>query len=205
MKHIVITVGCEYGCGGPQVGKILADDLGLEYYDRALIDNIIAETGVSQNLIEKAEAGIDIRGRSTSPELAQSMSPTKYTNLTDRMVYIQKEVIKKLAERTSCVIIGRCSDYVLRHRDDCLNVFLYAPDEVRVQNVMADQKLSREDAAELIAKNDQMLHARYKQMTGTYRGDRHNRHILIDTSVLGIDGTAKFIESFAAQMFGKDE
>lgn len=202
MKHMVITVGCEYGSGGPLVGKIIADDLGLEYYDRALIDSIISETGVSKSLMEKAEAGIDIRGRSTSPDLAAS--PTKYTNLTDRMVYIQTEVIKKLAERTSCVIIGRCSDYVLRDRDDCLNVFIYAPDAVRIQNVMESQSLSRQAAAELIEKNDQMLHARYKQMTGTYRGDRHNRHILLDSSVLGIDGTAKFIESFAAQMFSED-
>lgn len=202
MKHIVITVGCEYGCGGPTIGKIIADDLGIEYYDRALIDSIIEEAGISHSAMEMADAGMQVKGRSV--ELQSTMSPTKYSNLTDRLVYIQSEVIKKLAERTSCVIIGRCSDYILKDRDDCLNVFVYAPDEVRVKNVMEDQSLSGADAKALIEKNDEMLHARYKQMTGTYRGDRHNRHMLVDSSVLGLDGTAKFIESFAAQMFGKD-
>lgn len=202
MKHIVITVGCEYGAGGPLVGKIIADDLGLEYYDRALIDSIIAETGVSQSVMDKVEAGADIRGRDKS--LEDTSSPTKYANLTQRIVYIQTEAIKKLAERTSCVIIGRCSDYVLRKRDDVLNVFVYAPKDVRIQNVMDEQHVTREEAEKLIEENDAALHARYKQMTGTYRGDRHNRHMLIDSSVLGINGTAKFIESFAAQKFGKD-
>lgn len=202
MKHIVISVGCEYGAGGPQVGKIIADDLGLEYYDRALVDNIIAETGVSQSLLDKAEAGVDIRGRDKT--LEDTQSPTKYSNLTGRMIYIQAEVIKKLAERTSCVFIGRCADYVLQDRDDVLNIFVYAPLEVRIQSVMDDEKVSREKAIELIDENDAILHARYKQVTGTYRGDRHNRHMLIDSSVLGLDGTAKFIEAFAAQKFGKD-
>lgn len=201
MKHLVITLGCEYGSGGPQVGRIIADDLGLEYYDRALIDSIIAETGVSQRLMDKAEAGEDIRGRDVT--LVNQNTPTKYSNLTGRLVYIQTEVIKKLAERTSCVIIGRCSDYVLRDRKDCLNVFVYAPEDVRIQTVMGLQNVSEEEAKTLIEKNDAMLHARYKQMTGTYRGDRRNRHMLIDSSVLGLDGTAKFIESLAAQMFGK--
>lgn len=201
MKHLVITIGCEYGGGGPQVGRIIADDLGLEYYDRALIDSIITETGVSQSLMDKAEAGEDIRGRDVT--LVNQNTPTKYSNLTGRLVYIQTEVIKKLAERTSCVIIGRCSDYVLRDRKDCLNVFVYAPEDVRIQTVMGLQNVSEEEAKTLIEKNDAMLHARYKQMTGTYRGDRRNRHMLIDSSVLGLDGTAKFIESLAAQMFGK--
>lgn len=200
MKHIVITVGCEYGCGGPAIGKILAEDLGIEYYDRDLIDRIIEETGVSRDVMEKAEAGKDIKGRGLEMKDKQGL---KYANLTGRVVYIQTEVVKKLAERTSCVIIGRCSDYILKDRDDCLNVFIYAPDEVRVKNVMEGQNVSEEEAKKLIERNDKMLHARYKQMTGTYRGDRHNRHMLIDSSVLGLDGTAKFIESLAAQMFGQ--
>ncbi|MGN1007643.1 MAG: AAA family ATPase [Butyricicoccus sp.] len=201
MKHIVITVGCEYGCGGPKIGKIIAEDLGIEYYDRELIDSIIEETGVSRSVMEMAEAGVDIKGRDIS--LQNTQSPTKYSNLTQRVVYIQTEVVKKLAERTSCVIIGRCSDYILKDRKDCLNVFIYAPDDVRIQTVMEEQHVSEEQARELIEQNDKMLHARYKQMTGTYRGDRHNRHMLIDSSVLGINRTAKFIENLAAQMFGE--
>lgn len=203
-KQFVISVGCEYGSYGAEIGKMIARDYGIAYYDRNLIDEIIEEAGFSKDLAEKAEAGIDIRGKTKKPALAAG-GPTKYTNLTKRIVYIQSEVIKKLAAKGSCVFIGRCSDYILREQDNCLNVFIYAPDEVRIENVMKDHNLTREDAVLLIEKNDEMLHARYKQMTGTYRGDRHNRHLLIDSNLLGIEGTVKLIEEVADQVFGKKE
>lgn len=196
MKHIVISVGCEYGSRGPAVGRLLADHLGIEYYDRDLIDQIIERTGVSQQLLDMADAGIDVKGVSTGKKAPGG--PTKYTNLTDRMVYIQTQVVKKLAERSSCVIIGRCADYILKDRDDCLNAFIYAPDDVRIKNVREIKGCSEEAAKKLIEENDRMNHARYKQMTGTYRGDRRNRHLLIDSSLLGIEGTAKYIETLAA-------
>lgn len=203
-KNFIISVGCEYGCFGPEIGKRIARDYGIAYYDRALIDEIIEEAGFSKDLAEKAEAGLDIKGRSARSPLATG-GPTKYANLTDRVVYIQKEVIKKLADKGSCVFIGRCSDYILRHRKNCLNVFIYAPDEVRIKNVMEAHNLSRDDAILLIQKNDEMLHARYKQMTGTYRGDRHNRHMMIDSSLLGLEGTVKLIEEVAEKVFGGKE
>ena len=202
MEQYVVTVGCEYGCGGSAVGRALARNLEIAYYDRTLIDKIIEETGVSHNLMEMADAGKDIKGKRE-----QASGPAglpKYKNLTDRVVYIQKEVVKKLAARSSCVIIGRCSDYILRNNPRCVNVFIYAPDEVRVSNVMKELKVDEEKAKELIRENDQMLHARYKQMTGSNRGARHNRHMLIDSSVLGIEGTAEYIEEFVKKYLAKE-
>lgn len=203
-KHFVISVGCEYGCYGNEIGKKIAKDFGIAYYDRKLIDDIMEEAGFSKDLAEKAEAGVDIRGKATKTADTAG-GPTKYTNLTKRMVYIQTEVIKKLADKGSCVFIGRCSDYILKERDNCLNVFIYAPTEVRIENVMKEHHLSREDAILLIEKNDEMFHARYKQMTGTYRGDRHNRHFLIDSSMLGPEETAKLIEDIAQKVFKEGE
>ena len=197
-KDIIITVGCDYGSGGPDIGKKIAEDFGIPCYDRALIDKIIEEAGLSKAVMEMAESGSEIRGRSN--ELKNTKSPTKYSVLTDRVVYIQTRIIEKLADRGPCVIIGRCSDYVLRDRDNILNVFVYAPNDKRREHVMKVLHVSPEAADSLLEKNDRMLHARYKQMTGTYRGDRNNRHMLIDSSILGIEGTAKFIESVAEQM-----
>lgn len=202
--HFVISVGCEYGCFGSEIGKRIARDFGIAYYDRELIDEIIEEAGFSKDLTEKAEAGIDVKGKASRGALTAG-GPTRYANLTERVVYIQTEVIKKLAARGSCVFIGRCSDYILREQDNCLNVFIYAPSEVRIRNVMEAHSLSRDDAVLLIEKNDEMLHARYKQMTGTYRGDRHNRHLLIDSNLLGLEGTVKLIEEVANKVFGEEE
>ena len=193
-KNFVVSVGCEYGCLGPEIGKKIAKDLGIAYYDRELIDDIIAEAGFSRDLAEKAEAGVAVRGNVGGP--------TGYTDLTERVVYIQTEVIKKLAARGSCVFIGRCSDYILREQDNCLNVFVYAPEEIRIMNVMEMHSLNRNDAVLLIEKNDEMLHNRYTQITGTYRGDRHNRHLLIDSNLLGLDGTVKLIENVVKEKFG---
>lgn len=92
MKHFVISVGCEYGSGGPAIGKKIADDLGIEYYDRDLIDQIIERTGVSKRLLDMADAGVDVKGVSMDAKAAGG--PTKYANLTDRVVYIQTQVVK---------------------------------------------------------------------------------------------------------------
>lgn len=196
-NNFVISVGCEYGCFGPEIGKKLAKDLGIAYYDRELIDDIISEAGFSRDLAEKAEAGVSIRGNAGGP--------ARFQDLTDRMVYIQTEVIKKLAARGSCVFIGRCSDYILRNQDNCLNVFIYAPEEIKIKNVMEMHNLKRDDAILLIEKNDEMLHNRYVQITGTNRGDRHNRHLLIDSNLLGLDGTVNLIKHVAQEVFGGKE
>lgn len=200
MQDFILTIGCEYGSGGPDIAKMIAKDLGYPCYDRALIDRIIEETGLSKEMTEKLEAGVEVRGRSQA--LQNTASPSKYSILTDRVVYLQTQIIRKLANRGPCVIVGRCSDYVLRDRNDVLNAFVYAPESERLKHIMDVLDVSEEAARVLIDKNDKQLHARYKQMTGTYRGDRHNRHILIDSSVLGFEKTAKFIEDFAKQKFG---
>lgn len=196
MKNRIISIGCEYGSGGPAIGKIIAEDLGIEYYDRDLIDQIIERTGVSQHLLELADAGIDVKGKSKNGISAGG--PTKYTNLTERLVYIQQQVVRKLVDRSECVIIGRCADWILKDRDDVLNLFIYAPEEIRIANVMEVKGCTADAAKRLIEENDAMNHARYKQITGTFRGDRHNRHMLIDSSYLGIEKTAKYIEELIA-------
>lgn len=125
---------------------------------------------------------------------------TRYANLSNKVIYTQFDVIRKMA-KTSCVIIGRCSDYILKGQDDVVNVFVYAPTEVRIKTIMEKMNLSERHAAEVIRDYDNALHRRYKYITGTYRGDRHNRHLLVDSSVLGWEKTAKFIKSFVEMCF----
>ncbi len=200
-KKVIITVGCEYGCGGPALAQKIADDYGIPCYDRDLIDDIIEEAGFSKSLLDKAEKAREIRGRDVDVN-PEKLGAIKYHNLTDRVVFLQREAVRRLAARGSCVFVGRCADHILRHREKCLNVFIYAPNEVRLKNVMQEHRLKKNEAQLLITKSDEDLHARYKQVTGTYRGDRHNRHLLIDSSLLGLDRTARLIEEVASEMFG---
>lgn len=187
MKHMVITIGCEYGAGGPEIGKQIAQALGIEYYDRDLVDKVVDEIGVDRELVKKADTGDNVRYK------FETQYGPRYANLTNRVIYTQFEVIQKFAENSSCVIIGRCSNYILKDRKDCLNFFIYAPEEVRIQSVMETQKLNKKQAAGLVKYHDEMFHSRYKYMTGSYRGDRKNRHMMIDSSVLGWDKTAKYM------------
>lgn len=197
MKHFVITVGCEFGSGGPEIGKMLAKSLGIEYYDRDLVDKVEEKIGVEKHLVEEAD------NKNFVPYGIETSLGTRYANLSNKVIYTQFDVIRKMA-KTSCVIIGRCSDYILKGQDDVVNVFVYAPTEVRIKTIMEKMNLSERHAAEVIRDYDNALHRRYKYITGTYRGDRHNRHLLVDSSVLGWEKTAKFIKSFVEMRFEDD-
>ncbi len=194
MKHFVITVGCEFGSGGPEIGKMLAKSLGIEYYDRDLVDKVVEKIGVEKHLVEEAD------NKNFVPYGIETSLGTRYANLSNKVIYTQFDVIRKMA-KTSCVIIGRCSDYILKGQENVVNIFIYAPTEVRIKTIMEKMNLSERHAAEVIRDYDNALHRRYKYITGTYRGDRHNRHLLVDSSVLGWEKTAKFIQSFVEMRF----
>ena len=187
MKHFVVTVGCEYASGGIEIGKMIAKSLGVEYYDRDLIDKVVEQIGVDRELVEKADSGENVKY-----EFDTNFGP-RYVNLTNRVIYEQFEVINKFAEKSSCVIIGRCSNYILKDRKDCLNVFIYAPFEKRVEYVMEKKGVSYDEAAELVKYNDRMLSSRYNYMTNGDMRDCSMRDMMIDSSVLGLEKTAKYI------------
>lgn len=200
-KHLVISVGCEYACGGSAIARLIASDFGIPCHDRYTIDRIMEQTGVSPALLQLAEEGVDISGLRAEDGYANA--PTKYTDLTDRMVYMQTEIVKKLADRSSCVIVGRCSDYILRDRADCLRVYIYAPMDFRMNNVKQELSVDTKKAERIIHENDENLMARYQQITGTDWGERHHRQLLVDSSVLGLEGTARYIEDFAGACYKK--
>lgn len=187
MKHFVVTVGCEYASGGIEIGKMIAKSLGVEYYDRDLIDKVVEQIGVDRELVEKADSGENVKY-----EFDTNFGP-RYANLTNRVIYEQFEIINKFAEKSSCVIIGRCSNYILKDRKDCLNVFIYAPFEKRVEYVMEKKGVSYDEAAELVKYNDRMLSSRYNYMTNGDMRDCSMRDMMIDSSVLGLEKTAKYI------------
>ena len=201
MKHMIITIGCEYGARGNAVGKKIAEDLGIKFYDRELVDTIIDEVGVPKDIMEKVEEGITIAGKGVQGQERGNFS--KYADLTERAIHVQKQIIRKLADRDSCVIIGRSADYILKDREDVLRIFIYSPNEVRIKNVMESHNLSEPDAKLLISEKDKRYHKRHLALTGSNRGDRHNRDLLIDSSLLGVDRTADYIETLAKELFAE--
>ena len=203
MAHLVITIGCEYGAKGNQIGRKVAEDLGIKFYDRDTVDQIIKEVGIPKEIMEKVEEGVTIAGKGAEGDVRGSFS--KYADLTDRAMHVQKTIIRKLSDRESCVIIGRSADYILKEHQPILRVFIYSPNEVRIHNVMKSHNLSADDAKLLIIEKDKRYHKRHLALTGSNRGDRHNRNIRIDSSYLGTEGTADYIEELVRRKFGSGE
>ncbi len=199
MKNLIITIGCEYGAKGNAIGKRVARDLGYKFYDRDFVDEVIKEVGVPMNIIDKVESGVTIAGKGAEGQEKRG-SFSKYSDLTGRALHVQERIIQKLAHKEPCVIIGRSADYILKDEENVLRIFIYAPDQVRLKNVMEGHNLSEEDAKLLITEKDKRYHQRYKALTDTYRGDRHNRDILIDSSLLGVEGTTRLIEDLTKNL-----
>ena len=187
MAHLVITIGCEYGAKGNRIGRRVAEDLGIKFYDRETVDEIIKEVGIPKDIMEKVEQGVTIAGKGAEGDTRGAFS--KYADLTERAIHVQKTIIRKLADRESCVIIGRSADYILKEQKPILRVFMKSPN------------LSADDARLLIEEKDKRYHKRHLALTGANRGDRHNRDMLIDSSLLGPDGTAALIEQVARKVF----
>ena len=97
MKHLVITIGCEYGAKGNAIGKKIAQDLGIKFYDRDLVDEIIKEVGIPTDIMDRVEEGGTIAGKGAQGDVRGSFS--KYADLTDRAIHVQKQIIRKLAQK----------------------------------------------------------------------------------------------------------
>lgn len=194
-KHFVITIGCEYGSGGPDIGKIIAQDLGIEFYDRDLVDKVVEETGIKREVVEEADLKNHVRYQ------IETKYGVRNVNISGKVLKTQFDVIQKFAEDSSCVIIGRSSDYILKDREDVLHIFIYAPEDFKVSHIMEQVGVSEKKAKELIKYYESLLHGRHKYITGKSRGDRHTRNMLIDSSVLGIEKTAKYIEELIKLRF----
>ena len=194
-KHFVVTVGCEYGSGGPEIAKKIADYFGIEYYNRDLVDKVVKEIGVDKGLVEEADTKIGVRyGFDTNYGV-------RYANLSNRVIDTQFQVIHDFAEKSPCVIVGRSSDYILKDRNDVLNVFIYAPEKDEIAAVMKEKGISEHKAKEEWEAFEKAQHARHEYITGKDRGDRHSRDILLNSSLLGWEKTADYIIALIKQKF----
>ena len=179
----VITISREYGAGGHSIGKAVAERLGIEIYDRDIIRNTAAEGGFETSLVESEEEMIS-RGES----ILRKISPMSY-NEKDVLFDVQSKVIRDLAAKGPCVILGRCADAVLADSDlEVLNVFIYADDIHRALRV--GEILGSKNATEIqkaMKKTDQSRKNYYEYYTARTWGDCHNYGLVLDSGLLGYD------------------
>ena len=182
--------------------NILMVVIGITLHQIQLQKGLPAQSG---KLLNRVEEGGTIAGKGAEGDVRGSFS--KYADLTERAIHVQKQIIRKLAEKEACVIIGRSADYILKDSKDIklLRAFIYAPDEIRIQNIMKSHSLSESDAKILLLEKDKRYHKRHLALTGSNRGDRHNRDILINSAFLGVEGTAEYLEELIQKKYGSGE
>lgn len=189
MSNKVITISREFGSGGKYIGILVAKKLGIPCYDRDIIEKIAEESGfvddfikrVSEYAPSKSIFAYSFVGRSASGE-----------SIEDKIFAIQEKVIRELADKGPCVIVGRSADYILR-KYDTLDVFVYAPLEDKVARTMRFKNLSEKEAKKLVKDTDKKRSINYKYYTGKNWGERENYTVMLNSTALGIEKTAEFI------------
>lgn len=201
MKKYIITISREFGCNAREVGHILAAKLNVPFYDKDLVDMTAQRAGISPDTLIDSEVFLDRHLKELLKVFSYGSSTSFYS---EKAVMAQVDVIRELADKKeSCIFFGRCSDYILREYPNCLNVFLYAPLTHRIKHMAKDYDLTEASAAKLIKRVDLQRHNYYKYITGKNRGDRDNKHIMLDVSNFGYEGTADIIINALNNKFGE--
>ncbi|MGN1030849.1 MAG: AAA family ATPase [Butyricicoccaceae bacterium] len=185
MSKFVIAIGREYGSGGLETAQKLSEVLGVPYYDRDLISLAAEKRGVSTDVIERAD---EVKAKPWDTPAVAGMP-----SFNDKVFSIQAEIIREKAETESCIIVGRCADQLLKHHDGCLSVFIHANPEFRIQRIMSEHKLPRDEAARLIKRHDKTRRAYYQYYTDATWGGRDSYDLILSSSKLGIDGVVAVI------------
>ncbi|WP_288516869.1 MULTISPECIES: cytidylate kinase-like family protein [Treponema] len=210
MKKI-ITISREYGSGGRLIGKLVAESLGYDFYDKEIIDMAAQESGLSPDFIKKTEQNLSsgflynlLLGSSYSGTAngASSINGTQMLPLADQVFNAERKVILDLAKKGNCVIVGRCADYILNASDEVdskslLNVFIYGNLEEKLKRIEDLYKEPEQAAKKTIQQIDKRRANHYNTFTEATWGDRKNYDIMINSSTAGIEETARLISEIA--------
>ena len=192
-KKIIINVGRQFGSGGRIVAQKIGDRLGIKVYDNDLISKAAEASGFSRYLFRKSD---EKRSLFSFNSFFSSQGFENYVN-DNELFRIQSQVIRDIAANESAVIIGRCADYILRDLDCTVDVFICAPKEIRKKTVAERIGSTLEKAEDVMNRTDRKRETYYNYFTFGNWGVASNYDLCIDSSILGIDGTADFIIDFA--------
>lgn len=205
MKKI-ITIGRELGSGGRTIGKMVANSLGIPYYDRELIDKAAEKSGLATQYVESSEQRITnsflynlAMGTSYGYGILES-ARRQTLPLAEQIYEAQKEVITNFANQGRCVIVGRCADQILADREDVFRVFIYADRDRRIERGIQEYGMAKQTALKDIEKSDKERSRHYNIFTDKTWGDRHNYDLLLNSSKMDYENCAKIICSMAEEM-----
>ena len=199
--NCVITIGRQFGSGGRYVGRMLAEKLGIPFYDKELLSEAAKQSGICEEIFEDHDekptrsllfnlvTGMQVHGDAGSYYMDMP--------LNHKIFLAQFDAIRSIADKGPCVIVGRCADYILAGRDNTINVFVYAPREVRVNRIMARHNLSEAEALKAISTSDKERGNHYFRYTDQKWGKAQNYDVCINSGLMGIEKTAEMLADMA--------
>lgn len=186
METRIITISREFGSGGHTIGKAVAEKLGIAFYDQELLEHIAEETGFSHEFIESAaEDSTANHSLLFNLVVNRSLQLRNEPTPADMVFFAQTKIIQNIAEQEECVIVGRCSDYILRNRKDCLNVFIYADQEDKEKRIIERYGENEKSIRKRIADKDSRRKIYYAHYTDRPWGMPQNNHLCLSSSAFG--------------------
>ena len=200
MKNIVITIARQYGSGGKTIGEMLAKDLGIHCYGREIIKMASEDSGISEQMFNKVDEQLNVgllkkltsnvySGNLLSPESAGFVSD-------DNLFNYQAKIIKGLAKQESCIIIGRCADFILRDYENVLSIFVHAEDEFLMKSAMERNSMTAKEMKRHIERVNKHRSDFYKYYTGNSWTDARNYDLCLNSGKLGFEKCVEEIKSY---------
>lgn len=201
-KKYVITIARQFGSLGRPIAMRMSEKLGIEFYDRDIVEEAAKKLNLPVSKINEIEESAKKKVHSNSFRRMMYPLGTQADELQDKLFEAQQNIIRFLVERESCIIVGRCSDFILADEPNLLRIYIYAPYEERVKNCVNDLNMDETDARRMIKAVDEARDHYHMHYAGFLPNDQRFKEIMIDSSMLGTEGTADYLVDAVKRRFG---
>ena len=194
MNNYTITITREFGSMGRPIARRMSEILGIEYYDRDIVDKTAKKLNQPVSNISDQEEAAKSRFFNMKFPLGNGT-----TSMQDEIFMTQSKIINELAEKESCIIVGRCSDYILKDRKNCLHIYIYAPTEERLKNCVDLLNMDQATAKKMIADVDKARESYHRHYAKYAPSDYRYKDIMINSALLGVEGTARHLAAIVKE------
>ncbi len=192
----VVTIARQFGSLGRPIARKVSEMIGIEYYDREIVDMAAKKLELPVSAISDNEEIAKSAFFNMSYPLGMGT-----TTIQDTIFSTQKKIILDLAEKESCIIVGRCADYILNDHKNIIKIFIYAPYTERLRNCVESLNMQPDEAKKMIADVDKAREAYHRHYCGFSMSDKDYKHIMLDSSLLGVDGTCEVLVQMIKKRF----
>jgi len=195
-KKFVVTIARQFGSMGRPIARLVSEKLGIEYYDRDIVEMTSKNLELPVSTISDVEESAKSAFFNMNYPLGMGT-----TVIQDSIFSAQRKIILNLAEKESCIIVGRCADHILKDYKNIINIFIYAPYEARLANCVERLDMRLDEAKKMIASVDKARDSYHRHYCGYSMSDKDYKHVMLDSSLLGVEGTCEVLTEIIQKRF----